>query len=174
MPDISQIMLPSGSVYNLKDAQARADIAALSGYTTYLGVTTTELTDGSTTNPITIDGKSITAKTGGIANYGAKEFIFNGTVWQEFGDLSGLGTLAHKDFATGSYQPEGTVSAPTVTVTPATGTGEAPAFSATVENEVLTLGFNPGSVPANIVTGITSATASAPTFTGTSKNVTVS
>lgn len=115
MPDISQIKLPSGSVYDIKDQGARDLIADLSGYTAYLGVTTTALTDGATTNPITIDSKSVTAKTGNIANYGSKEFIFNGTAWQEFGDLSGLGALAYKDSASGSYKPEGTVSKPTFT-----------------------------------------------------------
>lgn len=88
--------------------------------------------------------------------------------------IDGLGDLAHKDSATGTYQPEGTVSAPAITVTPAIETVTAPTFSATVENNVLTLSFNPGAVPSTIVTGITSATASAPTFTGTLKTVTVS
>ena len=70
----------------------------------YLGVTTTALTDGATTNPITINGEQVTAKKGNIANYGSKEFIFNGTAWQEFGDLSALGALAYKDSATGSFK----------------------------------------------------------------------
>ena len=208
MPEISQITLPSGSVYDIKDATARQMIESLEGYTTYLGVTTTPLSDGSTTNPITIGGKSVTAKTGGIANYGSKEFIFNGTAWQEFGDLTGLGDLAFKDNATGSvtpagtvtvstkttsnktatvsktsgtatYTPEGTVAAPEITVTPSTATvnsieavGTLPEFTATVANEVLTLGFSQGTLPTKgsnqtVVTGITSATATAPAFTGT-------
>lgn len=115
MPYITQIKLPSGSVYDIKDQGARDLIDDLSGYTSYLGVTTTALTDGATTNPITIDSKSVTAKTGNIVNYGSKEFIFNGTAWQEFGDMSGLGALAFKDNASGSYKPEGTVSQPTFT-----------------------------------------------------------
>lgn len=186
MPDISQITLPSGSVYNIKDAKARADIEALSGYSTYLGVTTTALTDGATTNPIVIGGESVTAKKGGIANFGSKEFIFNGTAWQEFGDMSALGDLAYKDSASGSYTPEGTVEAPVITVTPNTDSvsgmdsvGALPNFTATVANEVLTFGWDAGSLPTKstaqtFVTGISSATASNPTFTGTAKNVTVS
>lgn len=54
------------------------------------GVTTTELTDGATTNPITIDGESYTAVTGDMVAYGAEEFVFNGTAWQKLGDLSNV------------------------------------------------------------------------------------
>ena len=45
--------------------------------------------------------------------YNKAEFVFDGTKWNEFGDMSGLGDLALKDEATGSYTPEGTVSQPT-------------------------------------------------------------
>ena len=121
MADISKITLPSGSTYNIKDQGARDLIDAMSGYTDFLGVTTTALTDGATTNPITINGSSVTAKKGNIATYGSAEFIFNGTAWQEFGGLSGLGSLAYKNSASGS----GTVAVPktyTTTVTPTTVT----------------------------------------------------
>lgn len=122
MPDISKIKLPSGTTYDIKDAAAREAIEELQGYTEYLGVTTTALTDGATTNPITIGGKSVTAKKGSIANYGSKEFIFNGTEWQEFGDMSGLGALAYKDSASGAFKPAGTVTKPTFTGTASTVT----------------------------------------------------
>ena len=111
---ISQITLPSGAstvTYDIKDAGARELISALQNYTDYLGVTTTELTDGASTNPITIEGQPVTAVKGNIANYGSKEFIWNGSAWQEFGDLSGLGALAFKASASGSYTPAGTISA---------------------------------------------------------------
>lgn len=49
------------------------------------GVTTTEITDGSSTNPIMINGESYTAKKGDLVAYISTEFVFNGTVWQEFG-----------------------------------------------------------------------------------------
>ena len=112
---ISQITLPSGTTYDIKDAEARAAIAELENYTDFLGVTTTELTDGATTNPIKINGADVTAKKGNITTYGSAEFIFNGTAWQEFGDLSALGALAYKDSASGSFTPSGTVSQPTFT-----------------------------------------------------------
>lgn len=115
MADISKITLPSGTTYDIKDQGARDLIDALESYSSYLGVTTTALTDGATTNPITIGGQSVTAKNGSVVNYGSKEFIFNGTAWQEFGDLSALGALAYKDSASGSFTPVGTVSQPTFT-----------------------------------------------------------
>lgn len=121
MADISKITLPSGTTYNIKDQGARDLIDEMSGYTDFLGVTTTALTDGATTNPIKINNVDVTVKKGNIATYGSAEFIFNGTAWQAFGDLSGLGDLAFKDTASGS----GTVAVPktyTTTVTPTTTT----------------------------------------------------
>ena len=56
----------------------------------WLGVTTTELEDGSTTNPIIINGESATADVGDTVTYGAIEFVFNGEAWQKFGDLSNV------------------------------------------------------------------------------------
>lgn len=113
MADISQIKLPNGTTYNIKDANARKRIEALESFTTYLGVTTTALTDGATTNPITINGQNVTAQSGNIVLYGNQEFIFDGTHWNQFGDLSSLGSLAYKNTASGSFTPAGTVSQPT-------------------------------------------------------------
>lgn len=133
MADLSTITLPSGTTYNFKDADARSRIDALEAYTDYLGVTTTALTDGASTNPITINGESVTAKKGNIVNYGSKEFVFNGTIWQEFGDLSALGSLAYKNSATGSFTPSGSVSQPTFIGNAMTSTGKfTPAGSVTV------------------------------------------
>ena len=111
MAEISKITLPSGTTYDFKDATARSQIAALSNYTAYAGVTTSELTDGSTTNPIVVGGNNVTATNGMICTYGSKEFIWNGSAWQEFGDLSALGNLAYSDTASAGYTPAGSVSA---------------------------------------------------------------
>lgn len=102
MPDvkyISKVVLPSGEEYEVKDLGARDLIEDLESYSDYLGVTSTALTDGATTNPIIINEESVVAKKGNIVNYGSKEFIWNGTAWQEFGDLSALGALAYEDTA---------------------------------------------------------------------------
>ena len=184
MADLKKITLPSGTTYNIVDQGARDLIAAIEGGTAWLGVTTTPLTDGATTNPITIDGESVTAKTGNMVAYQKKEFVFNGTSWQEFGDLSALGDLAYKDSATGSYTPAGTVSKPTFTgtegnvsasFTPA-GTVSKPTFTGTEGN--VSASFTPaGSVSISKGTGTANytpeGTVSKPTITVTPNTTTV-
>lgn len=151
---ISQIKTPNGSVYDIKDAEARELISALGNPLKYKGRTTTELTDGSTTNPITINSESYTAVAGDVVTYlpsgaGAREleFVFDGTYWQEFGSTGSLKALAFKDSASGDYTPEGSVSVTAATtedktalVSPA-ASGEAtytPAGSVTLSNSNVT------------------------------------
>lgn len=119
MPDISKITLPTGNTYDIKDTQARADIAAIQGAiaggVTFMGETTTALTDGSTASSIVINGNTVTAVKGYLVVYGNKEFIYNGDSWTELGDLDALGDLAWKDSASATYTPTGTVTQPTFT-----------------------------------------------------------
>lgn len=63
----------------------------------YLGVTTTALSDGDSTNPITINGESVTAKKSDWVIYDSKDFIFNGSVWQEVGDFENYYTKSETD-----------------------------------------------------------------------------
>lgn len=84
-----------------------------------------------------------------------------------------------------AYTPEGTVSAPTVDVllnwvyvNSITDVGTLPTWNASVTGEVLSFAFNAGTLPTKgetkmVVTSAT-ATASAPTFTGTAKAPTAS
>ena len=169
MPDISKIKLPSGTVYAIKDEVARSMVA---GGIQLKGTTTTELTDEDTTNPIQIGGESYTAVNQDAVFYGKKEFVFDGTKWHEFGDMSGLGTLAKKNSASGSFTPAGDVSQPTTTVTlnttnkyvasSATGGGSVtagspasatmPVFNTSVANETLTISWEDGSFTPNTPT----------------------
>ena len=157
MAEISKITLPSGTTYDIKDATARSLIDGLSGYTDFLGITTTALTDGATTNPITVNNQSVTARQGNITTYGSAEFIFNGTAWQAFGDLSGLGSLAYKNSASGSFTPAGSVSQPTFS-----GTAKYLGVSVGTASKTMTGNFTPA------------GTVSQPTFTGDAGTVSVS
>lgn len=135
MADLSKLTF-NGTTYDIKDAVARATMA---GAIVILGSTSTELVDGATTNPITIGGESVTAVANNAVFYGNKEFVFDGTNWHEFGDMTGLGDLAQHDlddveFTTtiGATTAETTVDAPTATTTATTSnvtTTVAPAAS---------------------------------------------
>lgn len=114
MADISVIKLPSGSEYNIKDSWARQAIEGLGNPTHFLGESTTLVTDGGKQKP-TVNGEEVNPNAGDIVVYRNGEFIWSGTSWAELGDLSGLGSLAYKDNATGNFTPQGDVSAPSFT-----------------------------------------------------------
>ena len=218
MADIAKLTMPSGTQYDIKDAEARRDIEELKGSVTgamhYVGVTSTALTDGSPASSITVGSKTVTAKAGDVAIYGDKEFVYSDTdnKWHEYGDTGSLKALAFKDAANGNFTPHGTVSQPTFTGTAMTSTGTYtpsgnvsttvtlndttvnsitdvgtlptctfPVFSATVQNENLTLSwtegiFTQGTLPTKgadttVATTVNSATS---TFTGTEGNLSVS
>ena len=97
MPEISKITLPSGSTYDIKDATARS-IAG--GAIKLKGTTTTALTDEATTNPIIINSESYTAVANDAVFYEKAEFVFDGTKWHEFGDMSGVGEMGKVDTGT--------------------------------------------------------------------------
>ena len=122
-----------GDVYEIRDADAQEKLGELGSIMSFRGKTTTALSDGSTTNPITIDGESYTAIQGDLVVYSVKEFIWDGSKWVEVGNKSNLGELAYKDSVavtyskasatTGSFQitPAGTV---TLTSPASAGTGD--------------------------------------------------
>lgn len=191
MADISEITLPSGVTYDIKDATARNDISMLKGSGTgamhYAGVTTTALADGSSTSPIKINNADYTPSNGDVVINGSLEFVWSTSdnKWHEFGSTGSLKGLAFKDSASASFTPAGSVSAPTVSVavntasvTPMADVGTLPSFTAAVSNETLTLGFSAGSLPTKgtaveVATGIKSASASEPKFTGGASTITV-
>ena len=190
---ISSFTLPNGDTVEIKDAVARS---AQSSGMHYLGETSSNITDGASTNPIQIVGRTgtTTAVAGDIVTKEGAEFLFDDTNWHLFGDLSSLGSLAYKATASGSFTPQGSCAGAAVvldtdtayvaasssgggSVTP----GSASTFSATVSNEVLVFNFTPNTptsvtLPSfssqTIATGVDSVTQ--PTFTGTAGTVTVS
>lgn len=118
-PQISKITLPSGQTYYIKDAEARSQIQALVGgdAVVFMGVSTTEITDGGSEIP-TIGGETVTPAAGQLFFYGTEQFIWGPDgKWHGLGSLDSLGALAYKDSATGNYTPSGTISQPTFTGT---------------------------------------------------------
>ena len=118
---ISKIKLPSGTTYDIRDAKARSDIATLQTLATgamyYIGSSTTPITDNGTEKP-TISNEQKTLgedDAGAVCIYSDKEYVWNGSKWQEFGSTGSLKALAFKDNASGSFTPSGTVSRPTFT-----------------------------------------------------------
>lgn len=183
---LSKLTLPtnvSGTItdveYTLKDAEARQMIQDLGNALYWIGVTTTALTDGATTNPIVVLGEDVTARTGAVASYDGLEFVFNGTAWQAFGHAN-FGALAFKSSASGSYTPAGTVAITqgtdtTDSVTPISGVGTLPAASWSVSGETATFAFDAGTLPTagTAVTVITARGADTAAFTGTAATITV-
>lgn len=180
MAELSKITLPSGTTYDIKDTTARTEIDTLKNTVTgamhYIGVTTTALSNGASTNPIKINNADVTAKSGDVAIYNSLEFVFSDSdsKWHEFGSTGSLKALAFKDTASGDFTPAGSVSQPTFTGSATTSTGKftpagsntggavtlntttinsitdvgtLPSFSATVADENLTLGFSQGTLP---------------------------
>lgn len=214
-PTVYEVTLPSGNSYYFEDNEVRTwvgdgstsgaekristletTVAALSNATHWLGVTTTSLTDGSTTNPITIGGESVTAKSGDIVqDSNGNEYIFNGTAWQALG--SSVGTLKAFAYAdtgsvtitpagtnasssvsgTCSVTPSGSVSGTAVTLTSSnvgsvTDAGSMPTY--TVSSGVLTItaGSTPTVSTVSVATGVDTVTD--PSFTGSASSGTIS
>ena len=63
-----------------------ADSLGLSSAMLFLGTTTTAITDGSTTSSISVGGKTVAVKAGNVVLYGSKEFVWNGSAWEELGN----------------------------------------------------------------------------------------
>ena len=199
MPFLAEFTMPSGTTYQFKDAYARNLIKELLNFHEWLGITTTPLTEGSTVNPITISGEQVTATEGDVATYQNDEFVYSSVgTWQKFANLSGLGALAFKNSASGSYTPAGTVSQPTFTgseltsagkFTPSgnisgaavtmskttiknnTSAGSMPTFTVSGETLIVTDGAVPTFEDVTVATDVDQVTQ--PTFAGTEGDVTV-
>lgn len=146
----------SGAVYKLVDQGARDLIKELMNFREWLGVTTSAVEDGATINPVIIAGEEVTAVTGDVVSRSSdnKDFIMSSTgKWQNFGELSGLGSLAFKNYVEATYTPAGTVSQPTFTGTEFTpaGTVSQPTFSG---SELTSTGsYTPTGTVSNVAVG---------------------
>lgn len=183
---LSKLTLPvniEGTIQNveftIKDAEARQMIQDLGHALYWVGVTTDALTDGATTNPITVNGESVTVNLGGLASYNGSEFVWNGSAWQEMGK-NNFGALAFKSSASGDYTPAGTVNVTqgedtTASVTPIASVGTLPDAYFTISGETATFNFAAGTLPTagEAVAVVTEAGAVSATFAGTAATITV-
>lgn len=162
----SRVKLLDGTYAEVKDTVARQAIA---GGVHFMGVTTTALEDMQTISVVSIGGTDMQLSNGDIVIYNRGEFVFaesDGKV-HELGDLTGLGALAMKNSATGSYTPAGTVSTPDIDVTPTSGTvkeidneGSVTAGTANVPTVV---NVTPGTADVPTAVDVTPGTANVPT-----------
>jgi hypothetical protein len=157
----------------------------------FLGVTTTAITDGSTTATISIDGENRTlaaSDAGAVVIYGTtgtnaaapKEFVWNGTKWNEFGSTGSIKALAFKDSASGTVTPTGTVTSTftgassnvTITATDNTSGNYQPKGTVTVTTNATTnktAAVSPAS--SGTVTYTPAGTINTPAFTGTAATI---
>lgn len=167
--------------YTLRDSVARQLIADMKEQSAYLGVTTTPITDGSTVRYVVIDGETIEVARGNIVIYGNAQFLWTGSKWEQFGDLTTLGKLAYKDEVTVPYTPQGEVSNTDIDYTPEgsiTNTSTKESFvSATYDAEhegiVLTTSQAVTDVESEF-TGTTATLQTTSTFTGQEAEIVVS
>ena len=165
--------------FDIADAEARQRISELGKALYWVGVTTSVLTDGATTNPIVVNGENVTVQAGAVAQYNDDEYVWSGSSWQALGgSASGLGALAFKNSAEGSYTPSGTVTITsgadtTDTVPNVTSVGSLPRF--TYDSSTETLVFNSGTLPTLGAekTVVTASGVDTATFTGTLSTITV-
>ena len=158
---------------------------AISGGVHFIGITTTTLSDGSTAQNISIDGKSTPVKLGDITlvknakDLVNKEFIWDGSAWRELGDQSLLGELHTKinnmtvvdteepsNFVTAVSQTQGKI---TVTKKQPTSTDISHNTYDTVENA---LEAHDASI-ANLNSKLSNMTSDVPTAISTAINTTL-
>lgn len=191
---LSKIVLPGGQVLEIKDATARAAVAA-AGNLQYSVVT--ELPE----NPKDFNVETIiylVSKTGATEEDDVfDEYIYIQDKWEHLGNTNinlndyakeaELGALAKKNSVSSTYTPEGFVSGTGVVVDlekismqPITSVGTLPSYTDATytydaDNETLTIGaavFDAGTLPTqgeaiNVATNISKVTVTDPTFTGT-------
>lgn len=192
---ISAIRTPDGKVHHIKDQEldaalkeTKSQIGAnanaiqeiletIKNGTRFIGVTTSDLYDGSQLRKVQVDGEDVIANVGDFVvakksvldAQTSIEFIWTGSKWSELGSTGTLRALAFKDSANGSYTPKGVISKPKITNSPSKKTVSYVTF--TVDSESETLKITTSSVEAMTKIQIW---AGEPIFTGEKSTITVS
>ena len=111
LEDLGTLTIGSKTYNGSANVEVTASDLNLGTALKYCGITTTNIADESTTNPIKINDANHNATPGCVVFYGDKEFIWNGSKWEEFGypiDLSGYKTKQTEVNSADSTNNEGT------------------------------------------------------------------
>lgn len=161
----------------------------LSSALTFIGTTTTTLTDGATTNPIKINNADFTVGAAGsvtIVSGTDKEFVWTGSAWEEFGNASEHSikghthTVTHKPAGTNAkatLTPAGTISSQSITPSGTNAeTSITPAGTVAISSATPTTSAPKNYTPAGSVSSTFKGTSASHehTFTGTEGTVSVS
>lgn len=129
----------------------------------FIGSSSTAITDGSTTATITLsDGSSValdTNDTGVVVLYGDSEFVWLDNKWERLGRDSSFSLVGHTH-TTNQITPAGSVSTPTITVTPntttvnsITGVGTLPSLTWTEKTASKITTWDDGTLPTASLSG---------------------
>ncbi len=91
------------STYNIT-----AESLGLSQAMKFIGITTSNITDDSTTNPVIISSKSVTATAGNVVLFGDDEFVWTGSKWEELGGIHGTESAGSHNHTTSTTIPANT------------------------------------------------------------------
>jgi hypothetical protein len=78
------------------DVEIKASDLGLSSAMLFLGTSSTAISDGSTTNPIVIDGASTTVTSGNVVLYNDQEYVWTGSKWEHLGQDSSFKTIQNE------------------------------------------------------------------------------
>lgn len=82
---INAVALEGKTLDDIRSEFPTASSLGLSGAMKFLGTTTTNISDGSTTKTISVNGSSITVTNGNVVLYGGYEYVWTGTSWEQLG-----------------------------------------------------------------------------------------
>ena len=134
----------------------------------FLGTSTTAISDGATTNPITVNNESVTVRTGDVVLYGGYEYVWVGSAWEQFGQEGSFSVQGHKH----SVTVKGTTGNNSANTTVASGSVSSSGAGATVvtgsKSSVNVLTGVKASGTKSVVTGVNGGSGSLNVFESSS------
>ena len=113
--DRKTLTVGSKSFNGSEDITIEASDLGLAAAMKFLGTSSTTITDGATTNPITISAKSTNVTAGNVVLYDGYEYVWTGSAWEQLGQE---GSFSLNNHVHGNITTEGALgAASTVVVT---------------------------------------------------------